>query len=156
MTAFRSAIGRAVIAALLASPVAAAHSEYLITQADPDVLLDVAKGFGSATMDKDNSGDPMISGRMQGLKYVIYFYGCKEALNCRSFQFATGYTDAWTMEKANEWNAKYRWIRAYEKDGSNFRMDVALQGGVSRRYVEEQFSTWESFVEDIKSAATAQ
>ena len=129
---------------------AMAQSDGLLTIADPQQVADLAKGFGSATVEADSEGDPMITGRIQGLKYAIYFYGCKEAKDCRSIQFSTGYTDAWNMEKANEWNKKYRWIKAFEGDGSNFKMDVDFKGGVSRDHIEAQFATWDSFIGDIK------
>jgi hypothetical protein len=139
------------VATLAAGPVVA-QAQDLLTLADPDVVLGVAKGFGSAEMDQDNGGDPMISGRIQGLKYVVYFYGCKEAKDCRSIQFSTGYTDAWTGEKANEFNKKFRWVKAYESDGSNFKMDVDFKGGVTKQFLEEQFVTWDSFIQDIKDS----
>ena len=127
-----------------------AQSADVLTTADPDVVLDIAKGFGSATLEKDANGDPKVVGRLQGLKYFIYFYGCKEGLNCRSIQLFAGYTDPFTVEKANEWNAKYRWLTSYSDNGSNFEMDVDFAGGVTREHVEAQFSTWDSFIDDIK------
>jgi len=140
------------VAAFLAAPVTAASAQDILTVADPEVVLSVAKGFGSAEMDKDNGGDPMVAGRIQGLKYVIYFYGCKEAKDCRSIQFSSGYTDPWTVDKANEWNKKFRWVKAYENEGSNFKMDVDFKGGVTRQYLEEQFITWDSFIQDVKDS----
>lgn len=122
------------------------------TTADPELVLELAKGFGSASLDKDESGDPMISGRAQGMKYVILFYGCTDAEKCRSIQLSTGYTDAYTADKANEWNTKFRWIKAYDKDGSNFKMDIDFKGGITRDNVEAQLATWDSFIGDIKEA----
>lgn len=143
------------IAAAL-SGVLAAQAQDLLTQADPDIVLNAAKGFGSATLEKDSGGDPMVSGRIDGLKYAIYFYGCKDGANCRSIQFSSGYTDAWSVAKANEWNTKFRWIKAYEKDGSNFKMDVDFKGGVSKQFLDEQFITWQSFIQDMKDSAASQ
>ncbi|MGT2467953.1 hypothetical protein ACVOMV_28700 [Mesorhizobium atlanticum] len=45
-------------------------------------MLNIARGFGSARMGKDDNGDPMIYGRVEGVKYVIYFYGCEDHENC--------------------------------------------------------------------------
>lgn len=132
----------------LAAP--SALAEDILTHPEPETILEIAKGFGSASLDKDSSGDPMVAGRMQGMKYVIYFYGCKDGQNCRSIQFSSGYTDEFSVERANEWNLKYRWIRAYSKDGSNFKMDVDFAGGITKANVEAQFATWDSFVSDIK------
>lgn len=128
----------------------AARSEDILTHPDPESILEIAKGFGSAELTKDSSDDPMVRGRMQGMKYVIFFYGCKNATNCRSIQFSAGYTDKFSAERANEWSLKYRWIRAFEKERSNFKMDVDFGGGVTRAHVEAQLATWESFVGDIK------
>ncbi|ESX96247.1 hypothetical protein X754_01320 [Mesorhizobium sp. LNJC403B00] len=114
-------------------------------------MFELAKGYGSAKMDKDDGGDPMISGRLQGMKYVIYFYGCENHEKCKSIQFSSGYTDPFTADQANEWNKKYRWVKAFSGDGSNFKMDVMFRGGVTRSYLEEQFSNWDSMTSDIKA-----
>lgn len=133
----------------------AAHADdQLYSNADPDLVLDIAKGYGAATLDKDSDGNPMISGRLEGVKYTIYFYGCDKGANCRSIQFSTGYTDAFTDAKANEWNVKYRWVKAYEQDGSNFRMDVDFKGGITRANVDANFETWDSFISTIKDFVT--
>jgi hypothetical protein len=136
-------VGLAVIAA-------EARAQELLEVADPQTVLDIAKGFGSGELDKDAEGDPMVRGRIQGLKYVIYFYGCAEGKNCRSIQFSTGYTNPFTAEQADEWNETYRWVRAFEREGSNFKMDVDFASGISKAHLEEHFATWESFVPDIK------
>jgi hypothetical protein len=145
-----SLLALAGMAAGLAAPIAARADQTLITIADPDVVLDVAKGYGSANMDKDEDGNPKISGRLEGVKYVIYFYGCDKGASCRSIQFSTGYTDPFTADKANEWNTKYRWVKAYESDGSNFRMDVDFKGGITRDNLDANFETWDQFIDTIK------
>jgi hypothetical protein len=136
--------------ACLASKARAEDAEILQTP-DPATVLDIAKGFGSARMGKDDNGDPMISGRVEGVKYVIYFYGCEDHENCKSLQFSTGYTDPLTAEQANAWNAKYRWVKAYSGDGSNFKMDVSFAGGITKANLEEQFSNWNAMAANIKS-----
>ncbi|MER8430324.1 YbjN domain-containing protein [Mesorhizobium caraganae] len=130
--------------------VAFAEDVEIIMAPDPGVILEIAKGYGSAKMDKDDGGDPMISGRLQGMKYVVYFYGCENHEKCKSLQFSSGYTDPFTADQANEWNKKYRWVKAFSGDGSNFKMDVMFRGGVTRSYLEEQFSNWDSMTSDIK------
>ncbi|MDG4876521.1 hypothetical protein P9273_15605 [Mesorhizobium sp. WSM4935] len=97
--------GLALVAAV---PAARAEDAEILRKPEPAAILDIAKGFGSAKMDRDDNGDPMISGRIEGVKYVIYFYGCENHENCKSLQFSTGYTDPLTAEQANAWNAKYR------------------------------------------------
>jgi hypothetical protein len=130
--------------------VASAEEAEIITAPDPAVIVEIAKGFGSAKIDKDDNGDPMVSGRIQGLKYSVWFYGCENHEKCTSIQFAAGYSDDFTAEQANEWNKKYRWVKSFAGDGSNFRMDVSFRGGITRANLEEQFSNWDSMTSDIK------
>jgi hypothetical protein len=126
----------------------------LLTFADPDAILDVAKGYGSANLEKDSDGNPQVAGRIEGVKYWVYFYGCTNGANCRSIQFSTGYNDPFTPAKANEWNYQYRYVKAYESKGSNFRMDVDFQGGISRDNLDAQFDTWNGFIPTIKDFVT--
>ncbi|MDX8438039.1 YbjN domain-containing protein [Mesorhizobium australafricanum] len=130
--------------------VARAEEAEILQKPDPAAILDIAKGFGSARIDKDDNGDPMISGRIEGVKYVIYFYGCEDHDNCKSLQFSTGYANPLSAEQANAWNEKYRWVKAYSGDGSNFKMDVSFAGGITRANLEEQFSNWGSMAGNIK------
>ncbi|RWM13682.1 MAG: YbjN domain-containing protein [Mesorhizobium sp.] len=136
----------------LAGAVSLARAEdaEILQTPDPATVLDIAKGFGSARMGKDDNGDPMIYGRVEGVKYVIYFYGCEDHENCKSLQFSTGYTDPLTADQANAWNAKYRWVKAYSGDGSNFQMDISFAGGITRANLEEQFSNWNAMAGNIK------
>ncbi len=133
-----------------ATSVARAEDAEILQKPDPAAILDIAKGFGSARINRDDNGDPMIYGRIGGVKYVIYFYGCEDHENCKSLQFSTGYTDPLTADQANAWNAKYRWVKAYSGDGSNFKMDVSFAGGITRANLEEQFSNWDAMTGNIK------
>ena len=142
-----SITGLALLAAVSA---ARAEDDEILQKPEPAAILDIAKGYGSARMDKDDNGDPMISGRIEGVKYVIYFYGCENHENCKSLQFSTGYSDPLTADQANAWNAKYRWVKAYSGDGSTFKMDVSFAGGITRANLEEQFSNWNAMAGNIK------
>ena len=123
----------------------------LLTFADPGEVLNIAKGYGAANLEKNEQGDPLISGRLDGVKYSVLFYSCESGANCRSIQFSTGYTDPFSAEKANAWNRDYRWVKAYEVDGaSSFRMDVDFQGGITRESLDAQFETWNSFIPTIR------
>lgn len=141
-----------VAAFVVASASGVATAQDILTIAEPDVVLNAAKGFGSANLETDQGGDPLIDGRIQGMEYSIFFYGCKDGANCRSIQFSAFFPDPWTAEKANAFNQQFRWVKAYEKDGANFRMDVDFKGGITRQFLEEQFVTWESFIPDLKEA----
>ena len=64
----------------------------LIDATMPDKILEIAKGFGTASLDKDNVGDPRITGRIDGQKYTIHFYGCLNGKDCDDIQFYTYWT----------------------------------------------------------------
>lgn len=154
MRSFRKTLFSLAISALFVAAISAgadAQETGLLTAADPETVLGIAKGFGPAELTKDHTGDPLVTGRLQGLKYAIYFYDCEEGENCNSLQFSTGYSDPFTAEQANEWNAKYRWIKAYGGEGSNFKMDVSLEGGVSKANLEDYFSTWDTMMFDLRN-----
>jgi hypothetical protein len=41
-------------------------------------------------------------------------------------------------------------VKAYESDGSNFRMDVDFKGGITRDNLDANFETWDQFIDTIK------
>lgn len=89
-----------------------AAAQVIVDATDPDVVLNVATGYGSAQMGEDGSGDPQITGRAEGHRYVIYFYGCTDNADCDSLTFWAGWTDMDVpLERINEWNAIKRWPR---------------------------------------------
>ncbi|TIW01072.1 MAG: hypothetical protein E5V77_08960, partial [Mesorhizobium sp.] len=87
----RATLSISIAGLALAYVASAARAEdaAILQTPDPATVLDIAKGFGSARMGKDDNGDPMISGRVEGVKYLIYFYGCEDHENCKSLQFST-------------------------------------------------------------------
>lgn len=133
-----------VLAAVLLSISAFSASAAELVKADAAKVLEVAKGFGSATLEKDGTGDPKITGRINGLKYGIYFYSCKSG-KCEDIQFASGFSDVTvSSNKINEWNKGKRFGRAYVNDDNNPRieMDVLMKNGISKDTLEDAFSTW--------------
>jgi len=148
----KSAFASLVVAGLSGLGAAgAALAEDVIAIADPEIVLEVAKGFGSAELDKDKQGDPVVNGRDQGVKYTIYFYGCTDGASCRSIQFYAVYEDKLGAEKTNEWNVKYRWIKAFADDGTIFSMDVDFKGGITRANLEEYFTTWDNAMFNVRT-----
>lgn len=131
---------------LIAAPAAApAAEDKLVTGSDVDAILAVAEGFGSARRDVDNVGDPMISGRMGGQEYRVFFFDCIENKNCRTIQFwsyisGTGVS----LDKVHEWNRDKRFAKAYfDADGDVvMEWDVNLWGGVSKTNLDDTFDWW--------------
>ncbi len=120
---------------------------------DPAVILDIAKGYGSAEMGKDSGGDPMITGRLDGNKYGVLFYGCKSGKNCNDIQFYAAWGGAkTTMDALNSWNRDNRFAKAYlDKDGDPaLEMDVNLDHGVTRANLDDTFNWWSMALKAFK------
>jgi hypothetical protein len=130
-----------------------AHAQSQVS-ADPGVVLEIAKGYGSASLGKDNDGDPKVTGTMEGVKYTILFYGCNAGRNCKSITFVAYWKNfsTLTLEKVNRYNRDRRFGRAYiDKDGDlTLDMDVELEYRMSRRNLEEAFADWKLSLKNIK------
>jgi hypothetical protein len=125
--------------------------------ADPAVVLELAKGYGSASLDKDRNGNPMVKGKIEGVSYVIAFYDCQSGQNCKSLQFAAYWTkgSSATLEVTNRYNNKMRFGKAYiDKDGDlALDMSIELQYGMSRENLDETFVDWRLALKNIKEMA---
>jgi hypothetical protein len=129
-------------------------SAQTIDATDPDEILNIAKGFGSAELEKSKSGDPHIRGRISGTIYGVVFYGCRNHERCRSIQLYSSWemSDKPGLERINEWNKKKRFGKAYldEVDDPFLEMDVEMEFGMTRRNLEECFRNWELVLKEFK------
>ncbi len=152
MTPFaRAAAGALTAAALFAS---SASAEELIDGTDPAVILNVATGFGSASLSKDDLGDPLIEGRMNGLLYYVFFYGCKDGGACSAIQFSASFEDAEVeFYKINAWNSGKRFGTAFfDEDGDvGLQYDLNLAYGVSRGNLDDTFDYWRVVMGEFRS-----
>lgn len=144
-------LGIGVMVGLGTTTVGAAQ---LVTAEEPEQILEIAKGFGSARLKKDSTGDPMIVGRMNGTKYGIYFYGCnKQHKECDDIKFGAGWSgETVSLKKINEWNRAKRFGTAYlDKEGDpNVDMAVNLDYGVSVENLEDTFNFWSLILKSFR------
>ena len=145
--------------ALLATPAAFA-AEKLITAQEPNAILEVSKGYGRATLSKDSHGDPWIEGKMDGLVYSVFFYGCKNGTNCENIQFETGWgKDAKnvSLDELNEWNRKKLFATSLinKKGLIRLRMDVLMRFGVTEKNLDACFDAWRSLMKEFHSTVMA-
>lgn len=148
-----------ITVALLIVLAGTATAQDLVDGSDPAVILEIAQGYGTAELSKDSVGDPMVSGRMSGINYVIFFYGCNDAgKECNSLQFRAAWAaDGMTHELMNEWNRTKRFGKAYLNQEGNPRieMNVNLDYGVSWDNLDDTFDWWriamEEFLEHLQS-----
>ena len=125
----------------------------LVTAKDVDEIVNLARGYGAATLTKDDSGDPLIKNRTDGIAWSVYFYGCDKGADCSSIQFSAGFSlkSKPTVEKINEWNLQKRWAKArVDKEGDPIiTHDVNLQHGVTRANLDASMGNWTEMVADF-------
>ncbi|MBV0933316.1 YbjN domain-containing protein [Marinobacterium weihaiense] len=127
---------------LLVAPVSA---DSLVSATTPERIVDVARGFGSASLSTDNYGDPLITGRIEGIKYGIFFYSCTDNADCKDVQFSAVWSDInVSLSRLNEWNREMRFGKAYlDADGDpTLEMAVNLRHGVSQNNLDDTIDWW--------------
>ena len=120
-------------------------AQTLIDGSDPSAVLDVARGWGSASLDVTDAGNPRITGRHEGLEYYVGFYGCNDGRNCTSIQLRAGFSKSGiTVKDMNEWNLNKRFGKASlnARGGSWVKYDINLEDGVTRANLDDSFSLW--------------
>lgn len=132
--------------AAAAGAVTPALAQTTIDATNPQAVLDVARGWGSATLEQDSEGRPKIRGRADGHAYVIWFAGCTDGRNCRLMKLWAGYKKPGvTLKTINEWNLTKRFGKAYlNKQGTSI-VEVWMnmdEGGVLRANLDDTFSLW--------------
>lgn len=127
-----------------------ALAQNLVTAGNPEKILEIARGFGSAEMETDSDGSPRIRARMAGTLYTVFFYGCEDGKDCTTIQFWM-YTDAPpnALVVVNNWNRDRRFGKAYLDDEGDVvvEMDVNLLGGVSAKNLDDTFDWWRIVLE---------
>jgi hypothetical protein len=142
------------VAAALGFGLATASASDLLDATDPEEIVNIARGYGAATLGTDNVGDPQITGRIGGNAYTIFFYGCTEGRDCTNLQFSSGWiSDDVNLAMINRWNREHRFSRAYldDEDDPIIEMDVNLEFGVSRRNFDDTFGVWSAILSSFAS-----
>lgn len=126
--------------------IAPAQSAELIDATQPEEIHNIARGFGSANLETDSVGDPLVVGRIDGTRYRMVFHGCTDGEECASIRFVA----AWAVDQdltdfVMEWNRGKRFGKAYldGEDDPVLEMDIELEHGVSRDNFEGWFEIWE-------------
>ncbi len=136
-----------VIAALLLALVpAAASGQELVDGGDVETILEIAKAHGEAELESRTSGDPRISGRINGLGYQLFFMNCTDGKDCEDLNFYAGFADLKpTVDAINDWNRNKRFGNAYLDSDLDavIEFDVNLEFGVARDNLDAAFGLWE-------------
>lgn len=131
----------------------ATFAQSLIDAGDVDAIANIARGYGSATIQTDSVGDPQILGRINGVLYTVNFYGCTDGADCTTVQFQAGWKNPGelTLDDMNLWNQDKRFGKAYldfENDPV-IEWDVNLFGGVSAQNLDDTFDWWRIVLENF-------
>jgi hypothetical protein len=138
----------------LTAPAFAQSATDLLDGSDPEAILSIAQGYGSAMLDVDGVGDPKISGRIDGQAYTVFFYGCEGGQNCSSLQFTTWFVGVRpAAEEVSAWNDENRFGTMYlDGDGDlAVDLDVNLFGGVTRKNLDDTFDWWRVVLDEVRS-----
>jgi hypothetical protein len=145
--------GAVLVGSMMGLRIAAAEDATLIDATDVDGIVNLAKGYGAATKGKTSDGDPKITGKINGVGYVIFFLGCNDShAACKSIQFYAGWdtTDV-PMDAINEWNSGNRFGRAYLDSQKNpaIEMDVNLDYGVTSENLDDTMDYWRLVLDEF-------
>lgn len=146
----------ALLAAALAGP-GAALGQTLVDATDVEAIATIARDYGTAEVDKDSTGDPLVTGEMGGTNYAVFFYGCTDGADCQTIQFYAYWVlnDGIDVDSLNTWNREKRFAKAYLDDEGDptLEYDVNLYAGVSETNLSDTFDWWrvvmEAFEEHI-------
>ena len=138
-------------AALALSLSASVQAQDLIDGSNVEEILNLARGYGSASLGAQDNGDPSISGRIEGVLYTITFMNCTDNRDCESINFYSGFAEnKQSMEAINAWNRDTRFAKAYLDSDLDavIEWDVNLQTGVSRENLDAQLLLWSRMLSD--------
>jgi hypothetical protein len=125
--------------------VVSAQAQQLLDGSSVDEITNLARGYGSATTGTQENGDPLVTGKIDGVLYNVYFQDCTASKDCKDLRFYAGFTDnKQPMETINAWNRDTRFGKAYldEDLDAVIEFDLNLEHGVSRENLDSGFSRW--------------
>lgn len=139
-------------AALALGTPLAVQAQTIVDATDPQVLLDIAKGYGTASLGTDEeTGNPMIEVVTTNLTYYVKIRNCNaQNEQCEDLNFYAGFANNKpTLDAINAWNKDWRFGRAYlDADlDAVIEYDVDLEYGVTRENLAAQFALWGGLLE---------
>lgn len=146
----KQAILGALIAPLLG--IGAAQAQVV---GDPDVVQNLMQTYGlQVTQDTDSVGDPMLSTRIEGTNFDVYFYSCEEG-PCQSIQFSAGFDLDQPMSAStiNEWNRDKRFGKAFLDDEGDphIEYDINLDhDGIGAKNFDDTIDLWRVVLADFR------
>lgn len=123
---------------------------------DIDVIASLMRDYGLIVEKSvDHEGDPLLSTRLEGTHFGVYFYDCAPG-PCSSIQFSAGFNMDNPLKPARiaEWNREKRFGKAYlDDEGDPFiEVDINLAAdGIGRRNFEDSLDLWRAVLADFRN-----
>ncbi|MDA0962103.1 MAG: YbjN domain-containing protein [Proteobacteria bacterium] len=130
-----------------------------VTAAYPETVTRALEDLGySAEIGIDSVGDPQVTSSINGLNYVILFYGCTDNTSCEDIQFRATFQTEGSVSRdiLHDWNRDYFVGKAYLSDSGSAVIEHAVVSvdGMSRSTFERVLWRWDraltSFTEQIE------
>lgn len=150
---------RAIIGALVGGILAGSvfgsspvQAQEMIYAAEPERIAELLKGFGIARLGTHSDGEPLISGRMNGKTYEVFFFDCKAGKNCRNIQFWTYWDEPAQLDAINAWNRQTRFGRTYLDDEDDLVLEYAvnMSHGIAERTLEDSADIWMRMLKGVE------
>lgn len=123
-----------------------AVAQQLIDGSNVDEIANIARGYGSVSVGTAGSGDPQISGKIDGISYYLFLRNCSDVhTDCEDLNFYAGFLDnKQPLDAINAWNRDKRFGRAYlDADlDAVIEFDVNIEYGISRENLDSSFAVW--------------
>lgn len=122
-----------------------------------DIVQGMMQAYGiQVKRSTDQAGDPMLTSRLEGIDFDVYFYGCTLDAQCDSVQFSTGFNlpNGMTLAQVNDWNRDRRYGKAYTDDSNNpyIEYDINLSNdGVGTKNFDVSLEIWRSVITDFRN-----
>jgi hypothetical protein len=110
-----------------------------------------SEGF-DAKISKTDDGAPYVATAKAGINFDVDLYDCTDG-RCRALQFVAGFDlkEPLPPAKANEWNAKKRYLRAYiDQNGDpTFAYDTNVGPGGTYEALQDDLNVFVQFLPQV-------
>ena len=145
----RISIGAAMLAFAVTTGMAAANDLPAGGLTGQDVASWLQSQGYRAEIGTADNGRPKVASATQGTIFFVHFYDCKGD-RCASIQFVAGFTTngAYSVVKANEWNAANRWVTAsMDKENDPWiTQDIDVSPGGTYELLNDELKVWSDSV----------
>lgn len=122
---------------------------------DPWEIIHVAREFGAADVGRDAMRDPQIEAEIDGVPYLITFYGCWLGRECKTILFHADLgRDKWAPERGeiSRWNAKALFGRAWMREDGRAALDhpLAMADGLPESSLRATFEAWHTALAEYR------